>query len=119
MKFQTNDEVMVLRGSEKGKKGTIIEIDNAKNKVKISGIKMIVKHMKPKAGKPGGRFELEGFIDASNVMHLDSSGKPTRMKSVKEGKKKVRLTTKGNKEIVKGKPKAAPKVTKAPTKKAE
>jgi large subunit ribosomal protein L24 len=63
------DEVVVIAGSELGRRGKILEVSLKKQRVLIEGLKMIKRHTK-KGGKDqaGGIIEREGTIHISNVM---------------------------------------------------
>ena len=63
------DEVVVIAGSEKGRRGKILEVNTKKQRVLVEGLKMIKKHTKknPQTGQ-GGIMEREGTIHLSNVM---------------------------------------------------
>ncbi len=63
------DEVVVIAGSEKGRRGKILEVKTKKQRVLVEGLKMIKRHTKqnPRAGQ-GGIIEREGTIHISNVM---------------------------------------------------
>jgi large subunit ribosomal protein L24 len=63
------DEVVVIAGSEKGRRGKILEVNTKKQRVLVEGLKMIKRHTKqnPRAGQ-GGIIEREGTIHISNVM---------------------------------------------------
>ena len=81
MKIKTGDEVIVIAGKEKGKKGKIIAVLPKKNRVVIEGVGMIKRHTKPNFKYPdGGIIEREAPIHASNVMIVDpKTGQPTRV----------------------------------------
>ncbi len=64
-----NDEVVVISGTEKGKRGKIIEILTGKQRVIVEGVKMIKKHTKRNNANPEGAIiEREGTVHLSNVM---------------------------------------------------
>ena len=67
-KLKSNDEVIVLAGKDKGKRGTITRLVGDR-KVIVSGINMVKRHTKPNpnAGQAGGIVEREAAIDISNV----------------------------------------------------
>ena len=66
------DEVVILAGSEKGKRGKIIEIIAKKDRVIIEGAKMIKRHTKRNQANPQGKIvEREGSIHISNVMKAE------------------------------------------------
>lgn len=67
-KLRTDDEVIVIAGKDKGKRGTISRL-LGKDKVIVAGINMVKRHTKPNpnAGQPGGIVEREAPLDISNV----------------------------------------------------
>lgn len=75
------DMVEVLSGNDKGKRGRILTVYPAKERVLIEGINVRVKHQKPNQNYPkGGRIEKEMPIHASNVLPIDPvNDKPTRI----------------------------------------
>lgn len=63
------DEVVVIAGTERGKRGKVIEVLRARERVIVEGIKMIKKHMRKSQTHPNGVIlEREGSIHISNVM---------------------------------------------------
>lgn len=63
------EEVVVIAGTEKGKRGKIIEVVTRKQRVIIEGCKMIKRHMRKSQQHPNGAIvEREGTIHISNVM---------------------------------------------------
>lgn len=91
LRIKRNDTVIILTGRDKGKQGTVIELDQAKNKVKVTGIAMYTKHAKAKRqGETSAIKRMEGFIDLSNVMLVSpTDSKPCRVsfKTLEDGKK--------------------------------
>lgn len=75
------DLVMVIAGVDKGKKGTILKVLPARQRVLVEGVNIRIKHQKPNQEFPqGGRIEREMAIHVSNVMPLDpSTNEPTRI----------------------------------------
>ncbi len=67
-KLKSNDEIIVIAGKDKGKRGTITRLVGDR-KVVVAGINMVKRHTKPNpnAGQPGGIVEREAAIDASNI----------------------------------------------------
>ncbi|MDB6034565.1 MAG: ribosomal protein [Verrucomicrobiales bacterium] len=64
-------EVVVISGTEKGKRGKVIEVLREKNRVIVEGVKMIKKHTKARSNQnrpEGAIIEREGSIHISNVM---------------------------------------------------
>ena len=92
-KIKRNDQVVVIAGKDKGRKGRVLRIIVDKQRVLVEGVGMIKKHMKPNPQKniAGGILEQEAPIHISNVMLLDSEGKKTRVGYQVEGDKKTRI----------------------------
>jgi large subunit ribosomal protein L24 len=68
-----NDEVVVIAGTERGKRGKVLEVLSKNERVIIEGIKMIKKHTKRSQQYPEGRIiEREGSIHISNVMSAEA-----------------------------------------------
>jgi len=68
LKLKNGDMVEVITGDEKGETGKIINIDRAKGKVWVEGLKMESKHVKPmKEGETGRIMKREGAIHISNL----------------------------------------------------
>jgi large subunit ribosomal protein L24 len=71
-----NDEVVVIAGSELGKRGKIMLVNNKTQRVLLEGIKMIKRHTKKSTAHPNGAIiEREGTIHISNVMLADKYDK--------------------------------------------
>ncbi len=75
-------QVQILCGKDKGKKGEVIEILRAENKVKVKGINFVKKHEKTTKEKKGGIISKENFLDISNLKVLG-----TKKKDKEKGKK--------------------------------
>ena len=71
-------QVEILCGKDKGKKGEIIEVLRAENKVKVKGINFIKKHEKTTKEKKGGIISKENFIHISNLKILDTNDKKNK-----------------------------------------
>ena len=64
-----NDEVVVIAGADKGKRGRVIAVAGKKNRVIIEGVHMIKRHMRKSQQYPNGQIvEREGTLHISNVM---------------------------------------------------
>jgi large subunit ribosomal protein L24 len=92
-KIKRNDQVIVIAGKDKGKKGRVLRIIVDKQRVLVEGVGMIKKHVKadPSRRTQGGIVEREAPIHLSNVALLDSDGKATRVGFRLEGDKKIRI----------------------------
>ena len=69
--IKKGNQVKILCGKDKGKKGEVIEILRDQNKAKIKGINIIKKHEKTTKEKKGGIISKESFIDISNLKNLE------------------------------------------------
>ena len=79
-RIKKGDQVIVIAGADKGKKGTVSRI--AGDKLYVENINMVKRHTKPnpQAGQPGGIVEREAPIHSSNVMVLNpATGKGDRV----------------------------------------
>ena len=66
------EEVVVIAGTERGKRGKIISVLTGKQRVIVEGIKMIKKHVRKNQQNPQGAIiEREGSIHISNVMRAE------------------------------------------------
>ena len=81
MHVKSNDQVVVISGKDKGKKGKISKAFPKLNRVTVEGVNLVTKHQKPRnAMQPGGIIKKEMPIDASNVMLVcPKCGKATRV----------------------------------------
>ena len=93
MKVKTGDTVLVITGSDKGKKGKVIAANPKKNTVIVEGVNIQTKHEKAKQDVPAQILKVEGPINASNVMLLEGSN-PVRVGYKIENGKKVRISKK-------------------------
>ncbi|TDN99765.1 MULTISPECIES: 50S ribosomal protein L24 [Halomonas] len=92
-KIKRDDEVIVIAGKDKGKRGTVKRV--LENRFVVSGVNMIKRHTKPNpmAGNQGGIVEREAPIHASNVAIFNQeTGKADRVGfQVQEDGTKVRI----------------------------
>jgi large subunit ribosomal protein L24 len=66
-----NDEVVVIAGAEKGKRGKVIAVAGKKQRVIVEGVQMIKRHMRKSQQYPNGQIvEREGTLHISNVMKV-------------------------------------------------
>ncbi len=79
-RIKKDDQVIVVAGRDKGKRGRVLAVAPTRGKVKIEGSGMIKRHQKPAGNRGGGIIEKEAWLDISNVQIVDpQSGKPTRV----------------------------------------
>jgi large subunit ribosomal protein L24 len=85
MKLKKGDEVVVIAGKDRGKRGQVTKVSPSTNRVVVAGINLVKKATKPnpQTGAEGGMVTKEASIHASNVMLVDpASQKPTRKRTV-------------------------------------
>ena len=75
LKIKKGDTVQVTTGSDKGKKGTVMEVKPLAMKIKIQGVKIQTHY-----DKKDGLLKKEGFIDYSNVKLVEKSAAATKEK---------------------------------------
>ncbi|MDQ2936505.1 MAG: 50S ribosomal protein L24 [Acidobacteriota bacterium] len=94
-KIKKNDQVVIIAGRDKGKRGRVLEVTPTDGKIKVEGAGMIKRHQRanPQSNRGGGIIEKEAFINISNVQLIDpQSGKPTRVKyQVESDGSKIRV----------------------------
>jgi large subunit ribosomal protein L24 len=91
-KIKKGDDVVVLTGKDKGKRGKIIAVLG--DRVRVEGINLVKKHVKPNpmTQQPGGIVDREATIHASNVAVFNTAtGKADRVGYKFEDGKKVRV----------------------------
>jgi large subunit ribosomal protein L24 len=68
MHVRKGDQVVVVSGKEKGKRGRVLRLLTAKNRVMVERLNMVKRHTKPTQRSPrGGIIEKEAGLPASNV----------------------------------------------------
>jgi len=104
MKVKKGDTVLVIAGKDKGAKGKVIAALPKQNRVIVEGVNRVKKHTRvstnARGAKTGGIVTQEAAIHVSNVMVLDSDGKPTRVGYRKdEDGRSVRISRRSGKDI--------------------
>ena len=105
MKVHKGDTVLVVSGKDKGAKGKVVESFPKADKVLVEGVNRIKKHtaqsQNERGASSGGIVTQEAAIHVSNVMVVDSDGKPTRVgyRVDEETGKKVRIAKTNGKDI--------------------
>src|ERR1700749_321766 len=83
MKVHKGDTVLVISGKDKGAKGKVLQAYPDRNRVLVEGVNRIKKHTPvsttQRGASSGGIVTQEAPIHVSNVMVVDSDGKPTRI----------------------------------------
>jgi len=95
-RIKTGDEVIVVGGKDRGKRGKVLRVEPRKNRLYVEGLNIVKRHQRPRqvagaqrAEQVGGVITKEGPIHISNVMLADpKDGRPTRVGiEVHEGKR--------------------------------
>jgi large subunit ribosomal protein L24 len=101
-KIRKGDEVVVLTGKDKGRKGTVLRVLPKDNRAVVSGINVVKRHQRQSPNQEGGIISKEASIDLSNVALLDpKDSKPTRVGFRMEGERKVRVSKRSG-EVIDG-----------------
>lgn len=81
LKIKKDDEVVVVTGRDRGKRGKVLRSLPAENRLIVEGVNMVKRHTKPSQADPqGGIKEKEASIHVSNVALVDpKSSRPTRV----------------------------------------
>ncbi|MDP2930139.1 MAG: 50S ribosomal protein L24 [bacterium] len=81
MKIRKNDQVIVISGKDKGKKGKVLQVAPKQDKIIVEAINLRKKHAKPKkSGEKGEIIQLPRFFHVSNVKLIcPKCSQPTRV----------------------------------------
>ncbi len=101
MKIKKGDQVQILSGKDRGKRGTVVLVLPEAERVVVEGDNIVKRHRRAKTNtEKGERIEKAAPIHVSNVMLVDKeTGKPTRDGYKFEGKEKVRVSKRSGKTI--------------------
>ncbi len=90
LKVRKGDEVIVLSGKDRGKKGSILKVMPKESRVVVQGVNIVRRHTRQTPGQTGGIVEKELPVHVSNVSLIDpQSGKASRVgyKFLEDGRK--------------------------------
>ena len=96
---KTGDEVIVIQGKDRGKKGKVLQVAPSEGKVIVEGVNIVSKHVKPrKMGEAGGIIKAESALYADKVQLIcPKCGRPTRVgHKIDANGKKVRTCKKSD-----------------------
>ena len=105
MKIHKGDTVLVISGKDKSAKGKVLQAYPTRNKVLVEGVNRIKKHTaistNQRGAQSGGIVTQEAAIHVSNVMVVDSDGKPTRIgyRVDEETGKRVCISKRNGKDV--------------------
>ena len=100
-KIRKGDQVIVLAGRDKGKKGEVFQVLPKENRALVRGVNLVQRHQRQTPSQEGGIISKESAIDLSNLAHVDpKDGKPTRVgfKVLSDGRK-VRVARRSGEEL--------------------
>lgn len=101
-KIKKGDEVVVLTGKDKGRKGSVLAVMPKDGKAVVAGINMIKRHQRQTQSSEGGIINREAPIQLSNIAIADpKDGSPTRVGFKMEEGKKVRVAKRSG-EVIDG-----------------
>ncbi len=89
-RIRKGDEVIVISGRDKGKKGSVLRVMPAENRAIVQGVNVVKRHQRQTQTQQGGIVEKEGPIHVSNLALADpQGGKATRVgfKTLEDGRK--------------------------------
>ena len=95
---KTGDEVIVIQGKDRGKKGKVLQVAPSEGKVIVEGVNIVSKPVKPrKMGEAGGILKAESALYADKVQLVcPKCGQPTRVGHIVEDGKKFRVCKKAS-----------------------
>jgi large subunit ribosomal protein L24 len=101
LKIKKGDQVQVIAGKDKGKRGEVLRVMTEDRRVLVQGVNMVKRHTRPSTTQPGGIVDKEAAIHVSNVALIDpKSDKPTRAGfTYLEGNRKVRVARRSGEVI--------------------
>ena len=101
MKIKKDDNIIVLTGKYKGKKGKVLKAIPEIEKVIVEGVNLVKRHQKArKEGEKGGVIEIASPIHVSNVALIDpKDNKATRVGYKIDGGKKTRISKRSGQKI--------------------
>jgi len=97
-RIRKGDQVEVTAGKDRGRRGAVLDVDVAGERVTVERVNVVWKHQKPTATGRGGRMEKENPIHISNVA-LVHKGERTRVRFRSVGDKKVRWSVRHDEAI--------------------
>ena len=102
IRLRKGDLVEVISGKDSGKRGKVLVVLRERGRVIVQGVGFVKRHTRPNPQRniKGGIAEREAPIHVSNVMVLDSDGKPTRVGSrIDDDGRRVRISRRSGKDL--------------------
>ena len=99
-KIKKGDQVIVITGRDKGKKGEVLEVLRSVSRIRVQGINMVKRHRRATQNDAGGIISMEAPLHISNVAHVDpESGAATRVGFEVKNGEKVRIAKRSGKAL--------------------
>ena len=100
-KIKKGDQVVVITGRDKGKKGEVLEVLRSESRIRVQGVNVVKRHRRATQNDSGGIITMEAPLHISNVAHVDpESDAATRVGfEVRDGEK-VRVAKRSGKALV-------------------
>jgi len=103
-RVKKDDQVIVISGKDRGKRGRVLRVDPKKQRVFVEGLNMVKRHQRPtqtaSGQQAGGVIEREAPIHVSNVMLIDpKDGKPTRVGIEIEDGRRLRIAKRSGERL--------------------
>jgi large subunit ribosomal protein L24 len=100
-RIRAGDEVQLIAGKDRGKKGKVLQVWPKDDKVLVEGLNMVKRHTKPRPpAEPGGVIEKPAPVHISNVMLLDpKDNAPTRVRIEVQDGVRVRVAVRSGERI--------------------
>ncbi|MBT3359655.1 MAG: 50S ribosomal protein L24 [Rhodospirillales bacterium] len=101
LKIKKGDQVIVLSGRDKGRKGEVLRVLPKDNRALVQGVNMVKRHTRPTQMQAGGIIEREASIHISNLSLIDpKSGDATRVGyKILDDQRKVRYSKRSGEVI--------------------
>jgi large subunit ribosomal protein L24 len=85
MSITKGDTVQVIRGEDKGKRGKVLQVFPKTGRIKVEGLNIVTRHLRPTQVREGGIVKSEAPFPVSKAMLIDpKSGEPTRIRHRKD-----------------------------------
>ena len=98
--IRKGDNVVVISGTDKGKKGSVLKVFPKESRALVQGVNMVKRHQRQTTTAQGGIIDKEATIHVSNVAHIDpKTQKPTRIGYRMDGERKVRVARRSGETI--------------------
>ncbi len=101
MRIRKNDQVQILSGKDRGKRGKVLKVFPKAGKIIVENLNLVKRHRKPKkGGEKGQRVEVPAMVPASKVMIVcPACGKAARIGYKIAADNKTRICKKCGREI--------------------